>query len=118
MVKFVRLALVGILSILLATGCSAAKDTVHRLRYGNDRVTHPERRGLDKSCGRVKLNIGGQYVMDEKVMELLSKILENQTEMSSELKELRGKVDANTILLEDAEQHVRIIGEGLGAFRE
>lgn len=38
--KLVRLALAGTLCILLVSGCSSVKDTVHRLRYGNDRVTY------------------------------------------------------------------------------
>lgn len=38
--KLLRLMLAGTLCILLATGCSSVKDAVHRLRYGNDRVTY------------------------------------------------------------------------------
>jgi|GEM_PF-2076393 len=63
--------------------------------------------------------------MDEKVMEMLSKIFEevsgiknDVSALKGEVSELSNKVDKNSILLESTGQHVKFIGEGLGAFRE
>ncbi|MDI6879810.1 MAG: hypothetical protein QMC95_11410 [Desulfitobacteriaceae bacterium] len=77
--------------------------------------------------------------MDEKIMGMLSQILEKQMEMSDQITGLKDDVaglktdvaglktemvavksrgEKNTMLLEQTEQHIRIFGEGLASFRE
>lgn len=77
--------------------------------------------------------------MDEKMMQMLTQLIEGQNETNKQLSELTNrvggveaevgtiksevdrlgsKVDRNTILLEETQRHVKIVSEGLVAFRE
>lgn len=49
--------------------------------------------------------------MDEKIMRMLSQLIEGQNEAKKQISEL-------TALIEETQRHVKLVGEGLGAFRE
>lgn len=70
------------------------------------------------------VNEGGNNV-DEKMMQMLTQLIEGQNETNKQLSELtngvgglESKVDRTTLLLEETQRNVKIIGEGLIAFRE
>lgn len=63
--------------------------------------------------------------MDEKMIQMLTQLIEGQNEANKQLSELtnrvegfESKVDRTTILLEETQRNVKVIGEGLVAFRE
>ncbi|KUO78258.1 MAG: hypothetical protein APF81_25240 [Desulfosporosinus sp. BRH_c37] len=63
--------------------------------------------------------------MDEKMIQMLTQLIEGQNETNQQLSELtnrvggfESKVDRTTILLEETQRNVKVIGEGLVAFRE
>jgi len=63
--------------------------------------------------------------VDEKMIQMLTQLIEGQNETNQQLSELtnrvggfESKVDRTTILLEETQRNVKVIGEGLVAFRE
>ena len=68
-----RMLLIAVLSLTLLTGCESIVDTVHRIRYGNDRVSYHGRHYLNprvKSSNELDTNGEKLIPTGEKVIGL------------------------------------------------